>query len=607
MEFASYELNKYAAMIGINIDVDLYVDLSPFDTSKFFRFEPKYDDAFEINVINGKGTIKGTNERAVLIGVYHYLKCQGCRFLKPGKDGEYIPRRETPMDVKETWYAKVRHRGSTNMCGWNAFTCFDSTIDFLDWMPKNAMNTYFIELEDYYESINPLIVGKENKYSKHIPLSRDAYNKAHKHILEEMQKRHILYHNAGHGWTIRMMEGIDKISFEENDDKCLNSEILALTSGKREKFNNKPILTNLCYSQEKGRKDLAKLVYEYSVNHPETDFIHFWLADYFGNFCQCEECKKKRPSDWYIMILNEIDKLFTEKGSDKKIVFLIYFELAYPPLFERINNPDRFVMMFAPYGRNFLESYRDSTPADYEPKLNNDFDYKFMDMNLYLKQLEEWQKIFKGDSFSFDYSFYDNSYFTNICQVNHSKAVYLDAVDIKKYGLNGKIECGNMRMQTPTGFAIYSNFIEMFYGNTDYDKLYKDYFRDLYGEGQKISEFLETTAELIPHNFIMGKKTSLDAKEKEALAQAILLTDKFAEELQDYVPDDSFHRKHCYYFGEFLNVLKAFLIKTQAKANNESENIIAKLNNDLADAIYKAEYVMPDYISAATMKPRVCI
>ena len=187
MKFALYELKKYAAIIGIDVDIELSVDLSVFDTSKFFRFEAKYDDAFRIKVKDGKGTIKATNERAVLIGVYHYLKCQGCKFLKPGKDGEFIPHRDSSVDVDEIWYAKVRHRGSTNMCMWNAFTGFDSALDIIDWMPKVAMNTHFIELEDYYESLIPLFNNSSNRYSKKTKFTREAYNEAHRHIIEELQ------------------------------------------------------------------------------------------------------------------------------------------------------------------------------------------------------------------------------------------------------------------------------------------------------------------------------------------------------------------------------------------------------------------------------------
>ena len=37
------------------------------------------------------GVIAGSNERSVLFAVYEYLKRNGCRWLYPGIDGEYIP------------------------------------------------------------------------------------------------------------------------------------------------------------------------------------------------------------------------------------------------------------------------------------------------------------------------------------------------------------------------------------------------------------------------------------------------------------------------------------------------------------------------------------
>ena len=82
LEFAQYELQRYAATMGINPEISFAVDVGAFDTSRFFRFDAKYDDAFSIDVKNGKGTIVATNERSVLFGVYHFLKRQGCRLVK---------------------------------------------------------------------------------------------------------------------------------------------------------------------------------------------------------------------------------------------------------------------------------------------------------------------------------------------------------------------------------------------------------------------------------------------------------------------------------------------------------------------------------------------
>ncbi len=598
MKFASYELKKYAAQMGFEADIQLYVDLSPFDTSRFFRFDQKFDDAFEIKVKNGKGTIKATNERAVLIGVYHFFKCQGCRFLLPGVNGELIPRRDTALDVDETWYAKTRHRGVTDMAVWGVETGVDNEVEYIDWLPKMAMNTLFIELEDTYPTMQEHYSEGMGPYRDPVSISKETFDKSHNLRIAELKKRHLIYHNVGHGWTIRMMDGIDKISFREDFTPCKNTEILALTEGKRQVFRNKPMWTNLCYSQEKVRKDMARLVYEYSERHPETDVIHFWCADYFGNWCQCEECKKKRPSDWYVMILNEIDKVFTEHGNNTKIVFLVYFELAYAPIVERINNPDRFILMFAPYGRNFTQAYRESKPMEYEPKLNNDFDYKYMDMNLYLKQLEDWKKVYDGDSFSFDYIFYDNSYYQQLCQVDHTYAMYLDCVDIKNYGLNGKIECGNGRGLTPTAFPFHAVFGELFYGNTDYDKLYKDYFESSYGENQKVSELLEETAKLLPKQFLLCKNSSLTDEEKSDVKKALDILKRFKPYFDNYMPDEKIQRYNCRLFREFLAILTAYIGMIDMIGNGAShEELKAKLQA-FKELLFRTESIATGYISA---------
>ena len=579
--------------MGFTVDIRLSVDLTPFDTVRFYRFDQKYDDAFEIAVADGKGTIKGTNERAVLIGVYHFFKCQGCRFLRPGSNGELVPRKDKADDVNETWYAKVRHRGVTDMVVWGVEDGIDNVVDYLDWLPKMAMNTFFIELEDTYPTM-------KQRYSRNFALAQETFSKSHDIRIAELKKRHLIYHNVGHGWTIRMMEGIDTISFAEDFTPCKNPEILALINGKRQIFQNKPMWTNLCYSQEKVRRDMAQLVYDYSVKHPETDVIHFWLADYFGNWCECEECKKKRPSDWYVMILNEIDRVFAEHGDNTtKIVFLVYLELAYAPLVERIRNPERFIMMFAPYGRDFRRSYRDSVPTEHEPKLNNDFDFKDMDMNLYLKQLCQWQEVFGGDSFAFDYVFYANAYYEQMCQVDHAHRLYLDSVDIRNFGLNGKIECGNGRAMTPTAFPFHAVFTELFYGNTDYAKLYADYFESAYGKEQKVSHFLEEVALLLPAAFLAGKRKELTAEEKENVAKALAVIANFRTEFNNYLPDERAQRWNCRLFREFIVILDCYVKLIQNLFSGANDESIAEMLHTFKTHLFRTESIATNYLCAS--------
>jgi len=101
-------------------------------------------------------------------------------------------------------------------------------------------------------------------------------------------------------------------------------------------------------------------VVEYSKNNSEIDYLHFWLSDALNTQCECENCKDTIPSDFYVMMLNEIDEKLARAGLDTKIVFLIYFDLLWEPQKERIKNPDRFVMMFAPFSRTYSKAYAES-------------------------------------------------------------------------------------------------------------------------------------------------------------------------------------------------------------------------------------------------------
>ncbi len=51
------------------------------------------DDAVHVRFSDGTGCIAGPNPRSVLLGVYRFLFELGCRWVRPGRKGEFIPRR----------------------------------------------------------------------------------------------------------------------------------------------------------------------------------------------------------------------------------------------------------------------------------------------------------------------------------------------------------------------------------------------------------------------------------------------------------------------------------------------------------------------------------
>ena len=159
-----------------------------------------------------------------------------------------------------------------------------------------------------------------------------------------MKKRSLLsFHAAGHGWTCEAI-GLPSIGWvpEKAEPSPKVQRLLALVNGKREYIDRIPMNTNLCYSDPEAIDRFCNTVVDYVKEHPETDYLHIWLADEYNHICECESCRKTTLSDQYVHLLNLIDQRLTQEHLDCKLVFLLYQELLYPPVKERFQNPDRF-------------------------------------------------------------------------------------------------------------------------------------------------------------------------------------------------------------------------------------------------------------------------
>ena len=66
----------------------------------------------DINFSDGGGSIIGSNPRSVIFGVYKFLEMLGFRWIRPGRDGEYIPDKvDWQKSYKLSSTAGYRHRG----------------------------------------------------------------------------------------------------------------------------------------------------------------------------------------------------------------------------------------------------------------------------------------------------------------------------------------------------------------------------------------------------------------------------------------------------------------------------------------------------------------
>ena len=488
VEFASDELRRYLYKIDETVDVEpfYYDTYNPEHKNALWLIadpalapevkDPSMDDAFRISIHNNAGMIAGTNPVSVLIGVYSLLKKLGCKWIRPGRDGEIIEKKQLPpLNFEYEEKAAYRFRG----IDFAVSSSTQTAIDMIDWLPKEGMNNYF------YETLSPHFEFK--MFSDYRGLADADYKAAFRAVAREAKRRGIKRHGVGHGWHMEAIGFHNHTSAWNLTDADLTEEQhskLALRNGKRNLYLGRNLFgTQLCYSQNALRESIIEQIVNYLKENPEVDYLHFWLADGCNNHCECAECQKHRPSDWYVMMLNAIDRRLTEEGIKSRIACTIYVDLLWEPVEYSVENPDRFILDFAPITRTYDTSYSDfDKPAVKTPYVRNKLIWPSSAAEN-VAYLRDWQKKqLKGDSFLFDYHLMWNQY-KDPGYRNLSRVIYEDMRNLRNLGLGGNISCEVFTCQIPNDFPHRIMARTLWNRDVDYDTEEKQCFLETYGVG----------------------------------------------------------------------------------------------------------------------------
>ncbi len=564
--------------------------------------DPKYDDGIELHVCDGKGTISGVNPRSVLIAVYRFFEEAGCMFLRPGREGEYIPRMDSKtlcVDVCEV--PAYRHRG---ICieGSNSF---ENIAEMIDYLPKIACNTYFTQFFRPYEFFERWYQHTKNPHYVPTPISESTVDAFVGDYSRMLQIRGLLHHRVGHGWTAQCL-GLDANGwyFTENDAIAPEKRrLIAEIDGERRLFSGSDTITdrgvaintNLCYSNPEVRTQMVREIVDYCVAHPEADYVHLWLADASDNQCECEECKKSTPSDLYVQILHEVDRRLTAINCDKKLVFLIYNELLWPPKIQRFRNPERFTLMFAPITRTYSHSYEtdaNGKMAEYErnrialPRSVGDS----------LAYLQAWQELFSGDGFVYDYHYmWDHYYDLGGCRL--PEILCMDIESLQKLHLDGFISCQITRCQFPTGLGQNLMGRALWQGSVEYEKEKQKYFAAAFGEASSAAaQYLEQLSAFCVPEYCRGERPRIDPDTARRYGQIPAIVDTFLPVIQENLyqsnPVHARAWKDLYVHSWLIRPLAKFL---EATASGETEQA-DQLWKDVEEAACRIEpLVQPSF------------
>lgn len=539
--FAAKELESYLIRMGcpaLQFRLDV-ADLTAYGLPAVA--DVTLDDQYYIEVTEDTQVILGNNPRALLLGVYRYLTLIGCRFLRPGKQFEIVP---TYTDVhnfyaKEAHTADLRHRGA---CLEGADS-IDNILDFLDWSPKIGFNSFFFQFKYphtflerwYHQSNNPLLTP--------VKWTMEDSQRVFPYFNEAMLDRGLLQHRVGHGWTSEVLgcsaTGWDSEEIEFSDE---TRQLIAEVDGKRELFYGVPTNTNLCLSNPKAREAFADRVIDYVQENPETDYLHIWLADATNNSCECENCRGLRPSDHYVTLLNHLDERLTEIGSSTRLVMLLYVDLLWAPVQNKIKNTDRFVLMFAPITRTFEKSYSEHGPLKPAPEFELNH-LKFpRDIETNLSFLKDWQKMAACDSFVYDYPL-GRAHYGDPSYVGISRIICNDLKYHRAMGVNGIDSCQELRAAFPNALPNYVMGRTAMDLTPSFDEIATEYYEACYGpDGLKLLPLIEEISSLISSNYIIHAEPRVNPElsAKAAHVPAVL------EQIEAIIAD----RQPCQYAAQ---------------------------------------------------------
>lgn len=555
LSFAAEELGRYMKMIWN--DEFLIAEKQEDESFPIYLETEKGDGEFYHISFDGKsGRISADGRCSVLIASYELLKEIGFFFPSPGVDiiPQSYPGSIRDVRIERTSRASYRYRGVV-LEGANSI---ENVLDMIDFLPKASFNTYFIQLENPYTFFSRWYAHQNNPREKKEDFSPEDGMRDKRIMVKEITKRGLMLHEGGHTWTTRVLK-LSSLGWDECTADDYEKSRMALIDGKRDLFQNRAINTNPCYSDERNIDDFVKEVIAYAERNKDCDVLHIWLADGYDNYCECDRCSSVRPSDQYADLLNRLDKALTERGNDVKLSILLYYELLWPPEKVKIENPDRFIMMFAPITRSYESSYESAQPsAETAPYIRNRITLP-VNLNDNLAYLSKWQKTLKTDCFDFEYYLW-NAHFGDPGNEKSAEIIVSDIKSLKRLNMNGMLSCQQQRASFPSALPLYLMGKTLWNRDTSFNEAADEYYQKTYGlEKKKAAELrriLRKISAMFNMDYVTGKDISWKISGKEAV-------ESLSGELKTFIERNADTRsemwKRINFLPEYVILLHAFI------------------------------------------------
>ena len=523
IDFAAEELKKYLFMMVPECS-DISIELDP-EAKEGFRLglledfglpneakNVETDDVVHVDTTESGGILAGSNPRSVLFAVYRFLRLNGCRWLFPGVDGEFIPRKPV---TAQSYHKLADHnqRGYTI----EGDPSVEQVLDYIDYHAKKELNVFApTGIHTYHYRYYNHDRNTMNRDPE--PVTPSLIDQWEGLFVSESRKRGLIVRRGNSHGAVPAAIGLnphDRAAYKKGE-KVVPEEIkskLALIGGKRDLFRKDIYYTNLCLSQPDVRKAMVDYMAD-SVEQHKSNTISLQFADGNHNHCECEECSKVRPSDWLVMMGNELDEELERRGiTGVKINFSTYVDKMFAPVREKFKNPDHFAITFTPISRSYTSSITENSviPEPLPYVRRNVWDAP-KSMEECVAHLVAWRKQFDGPCTTFEYHFW-RAQIRDPGLMYISRRVYEDIQAFKILNIQGITEDGSNKHFFPHGFHEHIYAEVLIHRDCDYEAELEDYFSHLYGDDWKqVKAYMVGISEAFGEKYMAGEDSSDPAK-----------------------------------------------------------------------------------------------
>jgi hypothetical protein len=228
--------------------------------------------------------------------------------------------------------------------------------------------------------------------------------------------------------------------------------------------------------------------------------------------------------------------------------------------------------MFAPITRTYTQSFATAakSKSKLSPYVRNKLAMpKSIEENLAF--LRAWQRVFKGDSFDFDYHLMWD-HFKDPGHHDLARVMHQDVQALRKVGLNGFNSCQVHRCFIPSGLIMTVLGRTLWDRDLKFETIANDHYKAAFGpDWQKVKRYVQRLGKLFDPPYLRQERDAADRKRTATMLGKIpAVIERFMPVIESNLGlEDRCRARSWYYLKEHAELMMAMAAAVEASARGD--------------------------------------